>query len=164
MEVKATQKFVIMSPRKLRIVAGLVRELSTAEAFEKLPYVKKRAAGPLRKVIGTAIANAKQKNLNPEDLEFSEIQIGEGPMLKRWRAGARGRAKPYKRRMSHIRVVLRTTKSEIRNSKHETISNDKNSKSKTNKLKGPISLGKLKGNMEGKLDKSRSQKVKKKGK
>jgi hypothetical protein len=54
----------------------------------------------------TAIANAKQKDVNPSDLVFKEIQINEGPRLKRYRAGARGRAKPYKKRMSHIRIVL----------------------------------------------------------
>jgi len=106
MEIKATQKFVITSPRKLREVVALVKDLSPKDAVEILPYVQKRAAEPLRKVIKTAIANAKQVNINIEDLSLKEIQIGEGPKLKRWRAGARGRAKPYARRMSHIRVIL----------------------------------------------------------
>jgi len=106
MEIKATQKFVITSPRKLREVAALVRGLSPKDAVERLPYVQKRAAEPLRKVIRTAIANAKQANVDVEDLSLKEIQINEGPKLKRWRAGARGRAKPYAKRMSHIRVIL----------------------------------------------------------
>lgn len=106
MEIKATQKFVITSPRKLREVAALVRGLSPKDAVERLPYVQKRAAEPLRKVIRTAIANAKQANVDVEDLSLKEIQINDGPKLKRWRAGARGRAKPYAKRMSHIRVIL----------------------------------------------------------
>jgi large subunit ribosomal protein L22 len=106
MEIRATQKFVITSPRKLREVAALVRDLSPKDAVERLPYVQKRAAEPLRKVIRTAIANAKQANVDVEDLSLKEIQINEGPKLKRWRAGARGRAKPYEKRMSHIRVIL----------------------------------------------------------
>lgn len=112
MEIKAVQKFIVTTPRKLRPVAALIKDLTPTEAFEKLPYVKKRAAGPLRKVVGTAIANAKQQGLKEEDLIFKEIQINEGPRLKRWRAGAKGRAKPYKKRMSHIRVIL-TAKSEV---------------------------------------------------
>ena len=108
MEIKSVQKYLISSPRKLREVASLVRELTPSDAVERLPYLNKRASGPLRKVINTAIANAKQKGVSESDLVFKEIQINEGPRLKRFRAGARGRAKPYKRRMSHIRVVLET--------------------------------------------------------
>lgn len=108
MEVKATQKHILMSPRKLRIVAGLIKDMDPVTALQQLPFVGKRAAAPLGKVIGTAIANAKEKGISDSQLMFKEIQINEGPRLKRWRAGARGRAKPYKRRMSHIRVVLQT--------------------------------------------------------
>jgi large subunit ribosomal protein L22 len=113
MQIKATQKFVVMSPRKLRSVASLIKNLKPSEALVKLPYIKKRAVGPLGKVIRTAIANAKQLGFDSENLEFEEIQIGEGPRLKRWRAGARGRAKPYQKRMSHIRVVLTAKKEAV---------------------------------------------------
>lgn len=116
MEIKSVQKFVRMSPRKLRLVADLVRGLSPQEAIDVLPFSKKRAAGPISKVIKTAIANAKQIGVNVGDLEFKEIQINEGPRLKRWRAGARGRAKPYKKRMSHIRVVLEAREPKIKKS------------------------------------------------
>ena len=106
MEVVATQKFLRMSPRKLRLVVPLVKNLSPSQAVEVLPNVGKRAAGPLNKVIKTAIANAKDRKIDASHLIFKEIQINEGPRLKRFRAGARGRVKPYKKRMSHIRVVL----------------------------------------------------------
>lgn len=108
MEIKATQKYIIASPRKLREVTPLIKNLDPQDAVDRLPFVGKRAAEPLRKVILTAIANAKQKEINIKELVFKEIQINEGPRLKRFRAGARGRVKPYKRRMSHIRVVLTT--------------------------------------------------------
>ena len=108
MEFISTQKFVLTSPRKLREVVYMIKKLKPGEAVQKLPYAGKRAAEPLRKVVMTAIANAKQKDVSEENLIFKEIQIGEGPRLKRFRAGARGRAKPYKKRMSHIRVVLET--------------------------------------------------------
>lgn len=106
MQYSATQKFVKMTPRKLRLVANLVRGLPASEVVEFLPFVGKRAAGPVHKVIAAALAAAKDKGDSPDTLRVKEIQISEGPILKRWRAGARGRAKPYTRRMSHIRVVL----------------------------------------------------------
>lgn len=106
MEIKSVQKYIIASPQKIREVVPLIKGLSPAKAYEILPFTGKRTSDKLRKVIGTALANAKEKGAKEENLYFKEIQIGEGPRLKRWRAGARGMAKPYKRRMSHIRVVL----------------------------------------------------------
>ena len=108
MQIKSVQKNVRHSPRKLRLVAPLLKKMTPLEAYEKLPFVKKRAAEPLRKAIGTALANARQQGLSDTDLVFKEVQINEGPMLKRWRAGARGMAKPYNRRWSHIRIILET--------------------------------------------------------
>lgn len=112
MEIKATQKFVRMSPRKLRLVIPLVKNLPPAQALEILPHAGKRAAEPLAKVIRTAIANAKQQKVSESDLVFKEIEINEGPRLKRWKFGARGRVKPYARRMSHIRIILETKEPE----------------------------------------------------
>jgi len=107
MKFTATQKYILTSPRKLREITGIVNGLTPSTAFERLAYVDKAAALLVRKVIGTAIANAKQKSVSETDLVFQTLEIGEGPRLKRFRAGSRGRAKPYKRRMSHIRVVLK---------------------------------------------------------
>ena len=113
MDIIATQKYLILSPKKLREVAEIAKKLSPARALEVLPFIGKRAAGPLSKVIKSAIANAKVKGEAEGDLVFKEIQIGEGPRLKRWRAGAHGRAKPFKKRMSHIRVVLTSASREL---------------------------------------------------
>lgn len=115
MEVKTTQKFIRTTPRKLREVAALVRGLTPQEAIEILPHVGKRAATPLLKAIKTSVANVGEEDAG-KTIVFKEIQINEGPKLKRWRAGARGRAKPYKKRMSHIRIVL-TVKSKNKKSK-----------------------------------------------
>lgn len=106
MEAKSVQKFVRMSPRKLRLVVSLIKDMKPAEAVKVLPHVGKRAAEPLAKAIKTAIANAKVKGANEADLVFKEIQIGEGPRLKRGRAASKGRWHPYKRRMSHIRIIV----------------------------------------------------------
>lgn len=131
MEIRAIQKFVRMSPRKLRLVTHLVKKMSPSRALEVLPHLGKRAADPLRKVINTAIANAKVKKINESDLVFKEIQINEGPRLKRGHAGARGIYKPYQRKMSHIRVIL-TTKPEAISTKSQTKLNVKNKISKIN--------------------------------
>lgn len=108
MQAIATQKFVRMSPRKLRLVADMVRDLTPQRAVEILPQIGKRAGEPLGKVMKTAIANAKVKGISSADLIIKEIQINEGPRLKRGRPVSRGRWHPYKRRMSHIRIILKT--------------------------------------------------------
>jgi large subunit ribosomal protein L22 len=107
-EYKATQKYLIMSPRKLRLVVGLIKKMKPAEAIERLPFASRRAAGDLLKVIKSALANAKNQGVSETDLVFKEIQISEGPRLKRGKAASRGRWHPFKKRMSHIRVVLTT--------------------------------------------------------
>ena len=106
MEIKSVQKYIIASPKKIREVVPLIKKLSPAKAYEVLPFSGKRAGEKLRKVVGSALANARQKGIKEENLFFKEIQVSAGPKLKRWRAGARGMAKPYVKKLSHIRVVL----------------------------------------------------------
>ena len=126
----AVQKFIKMSPKKIRLVADKIRGMKPQKAVEILPFVGKRASEPLVKVIKTAIANAKVKNVSQENLEFKEIQINEGPRLKRGRPVSRGRWHPYKRRMSHIRVVLTTLKSQSPITKSQASSKSEKSKDK----------------------------------
>jgi large subunit ribosomal protein L22 len=134
MDIKAEQKYLLLSPRKLRPVADIIKKLTPTQAVERLPFVGKRGAEPLAKVIKQAIANARVKGLSDADLTFKEIQIGEGPRLKRGIPVSRGQWHPIKRRMSHIRVVLTTRKPEIQNPKLET--KPKNESSKTQNKKG----------------------------
>jgi large subunit ribosomal protein L22 len=160
MEIKQVQKYVITSPKKIREVVPMIKKLTPYEAYERLPFSGKRAGRILRKVIGTAIANAKQKGVSEKNLFFKEIQITDGPILRRWRAGARGMAKPYKKRMSHIRIVLGVREEE------KAVSSKKTSKKKsgvekakdTKKKRGIGSLVKI--NKKRKIKKS----VKKKSK
>jgi large subunit ribosomal protein L22 len=111
-EFIATQKYLIMSPRKVRLVVDLIKKMKPTEAIAKLPFVQKRAGESIAKVIKSALANAKNQGVSETDLVFKEIQIGEGPRLKRGRAASRGRWHAFKKRMSHIRVVLISTKKE----------------------------------------------------
>jgi large subunit ribosomal protein L22 len=109
-QFKATQKYLLMSPRKIRLVVGVIKKMKPAEAVEKLPFVQKRASAELAKVIKSAITSAKNAGVSETDLIFKEIQIGEGPRLKRGKAASRGMWHPFKRRMAHIRVILASTK------------------------------------------------------
>ncbi len=102
----STQKYLIMSPRKIRLVTDLIKKMKPVDAVEKLPFVQKRAGEAVAKVIKSALANARNQGASDVDLIFKEIQVGEGPRLKRGRAASRGRWHPFKHRMSHIRVVL----------------------------------------------------------
>jgi large subunit ribosomal protein L22 len=100
------QKFLLGSPRKLRLVVALIKKMKPVEAVEKLPFVAKKASSDLLKVIKSALANARFQGATDTDLVFKEIQVGQGPSLKRGRAASRGRWHPYKKRMSHITIVL----------------------------------------------------------
>lgn len=105
--MKAEAKYIRISPRKVRLVVDVIQGLTPQKAISYLKFVNKRAAAPLSKVIKSAIANAQNNfSLKSEDLKFKEIQVSEGPTLKRWQAVSRGRAHQIMKRTSHIKVVL----------------------------------------------------------
>ncbi len=110
MEFKSEQKHLLLSPRKIRPVVDVIKKMTPAKALESLPFIKKRASEYLFKVIKSATANAFQKGADINNLVFKEIQIGEGPRLKRGNPVSRGRWHPIKKRMSHIKVILMTKK------------------------------------------------------
>ena len=150
MEIISTQKYLVASPRKIREVARLIKNLSPNKAIERLPFVGKRATLYLKKVIVSAIANARQKGVTDESsLIFKEIQINEGPRLKRWNAGARGRAKPYKRRMAHIRIVLAVKEKEA-GKLSSSAGKSGDTKENKSKLKNQISKLQIKNKNEKK--------------
>jgi large subunit ribosomal protein L22 len=107
MEAKAVAKYIRMSPQKVRLVVDLVRGKKVQEAKNILLYTRKYAAGIVAKVIKSALANATQNpNIDENILYVKEIFVDQGPVLKRWRARAQGRAAGIKKRTSHITVVL----------------------------------------------------------
>lgn len=107
LEIRATEKYIRMSPRKIRLVADLVRERPVDEALALLRFLPQAAARPVAKAIRSAAANAEDVHgLSSSELYVSRIAADVGPTLKRYRAGARGRAKPILKRSSHISVVL----------------------------------------------------------
>jgi large subunit ribosomal protein L22 len=96
-----------MSPRKVGEVAALVRGRSAADALVILEHTPRRAALPVRKTIQSAVANAERNhNYKADTLQIIEITVNHGPRLKRYRPAAMGRALPFMKRTSHIRVVV----------------------------------------------------------
>ncbi len=107
MAVKAESKGVRMSPRKVGEVASLVRGRSVADALVILEHVPRRAALPVIKTIQSAAANATHNhNYKADGLRIVEITVNHGPRTKRFRPAAMGRALPYMKRSSHIRVLV----------------------------------------------------------
>jgi large subunit ribosomal protein L22 len=107
MEVKASLRNLRIAPRKVRLVADLVRGKSVAEAKLQLAFNKKRASEPVLKLINSAVANADHNfNIDTETLRIKSIMVDQGPMLKRFMPRAFGRAAEIQKRMSHIRLVL----------------------------------------------------------
>ena len=96
-----------MSPRKVAVVAALVRGRSVADALVILEHTPRRASIAVKKVIDSAKANADHNHgLKPDTLQITEISVTAGPRLKRYRPAAHGRALPFQRKTAHIRVVV----------------------------------------------------------
>jgi large subunit ribosomal protein L22 len=107
MNVQAVAKGVRMSPRKVGVVAALVRGRTVSDALVILEHTPRRSADPVYKAVASAKANAEHNhNLKPDTLKIVEISVSPGPRLKRYRPVARGMAHPFQRRTSHIRVVV----------------------------------------------------------
>ena len=107
-EVRASAKYVGISAQKVRLVVDLVRGRPADEALEMLSFVPKGAAGPVAKVLRTAIANAEENfGLNRAELVVAQAFADEAPTRKWRRFGARGRFKPLLRRSSHVTIVLK---------------------------------------------------------
>lgn len=108
MDTRATQKYIRMSPRKVRLVVDTVRGKPVKQALDMLKFMNRAAAREVAEAVKSAVANAEQNNhLDAEDLYIAEIYADKGPTAKRWQPGPRGRAKPILKRSSHITVVVR---------------------------------------------------------
>ena len=107
MAVLAVAKGVRMSPRKVAVVAALVRGRTVEDALVILEHTPRRSALAVSKVIASAKANADHNHgLKPGTLKITEITVTHGPRLKRFRPASHGRALPFMRRTSHIRVIV----------------------------------------------------------
>ena len=107
MQVTALAKGVRMSPRKVSLVASLVRGRTVADALVILEHTPKRAAKPVAKAIASAKANAiTNHKADEKSLVIEHLQVTAAARIKRFRPAAMGRALPYQKKTSHIKVVL----------------------------------------------------------
>jgi large subunit ribosomal protein L22 len=107
MPVTAKLKYLRIAPRKVRLVADLIRGKKVSQALNFLEFLPKKAAPPLLKLLKQAIANAKNNfQLDESNLYISKILVDEGPKLKRQMPRARGQADEIYKRTSHISLVL----------------------------------------------------------
>ncbi|MDD4894291.1 MAG: 50S ribosomal protein L22 [Candidatus Omnitrophica bacterium] len=106
MIAKAEAKFLRISPVKARQVVDLIRHKNVLAAAAILANLNKGPCAFLKKILKQAVANAKVKGFNPEQLYISKLVCNEGPRWKRFKAAAFGRAAPIKKRTSHISIEL----------------------------------------------------------
>lgn len=115
MSVKATARDVRISPRKVSVVADLVRNRTVEDALTILAHTPRRSAKPVKKVIESARANADHNHkLKPDTLKIVSISVTAGKSYKRFRPVARGAAHPYLLRSSHIFVEVDGDKREVK--------------------------------------------------
>jgi large subunit ribosomal protein L22 len=110
LEAKAVEKYLSMSPRKVKYIIDMVKDKKVEEAMDILTFTPRQAAEAVRKAIQSASANAmenfKEYKVHQEDLFIKEIFVTEGPTLKRFKPRARGKADRILKRSSHITVFV----------------------------------------------------------
>jgi large subunit ribosomal protein L22 len=109
MQARAYVRGITMSPRKMRVVANLVRGKSVEEAVAMLDLMPKKAAGLISKAIKSAAANAEDKSggdASVEDLRIHTIAVDGGPIAKRWMPRSMGRANRVNHKSSHLTIVV----------------------------------------------------------
>jgi len=107
MEVQALTRYARMSPKKVREVVRTIQGRKAADAVDLLTLIPRKSARLIVKTLKSAIANAENNNnLSADALTVKSAVVENGPVLKRFKAGARGTAMPRRKKMSHIRIVL----------------------------------------------------------
>jgi len=112
MEIQALTRNARMSPKKVREVARLIQGRSVPDALDYIALIPRKSARLIAKTLKSAVANAENNNnLSAATLTVHRALIENGPVLKRFKAGAKGSAKPRVKRMSHLRIILTDGKS-----------------------------------------------------
>lgn len=107
MEVKVKLNNLRIAPRKVRLVADLIRGKKIIDAQNLFAFTVNKPAKSLLKLLNSALASAKSNfQLDEKNLFVSKITVDEGPRLKRWHPMSRGRAYPIEKRTSHVTLVL----------------------------------------------------------
>jgi len=116
--MKAFLKNYRQSPRKVRLVAGLIKGKNVSEAITELDFLVKRAGEPIKKLLLSAIANAKQIGVEKENLFIKELRIDKGIIMKRMMPAAMGTGHRINKRTSHITLVLAENSEKAKPSKN----------------------------------------------
>ena len=104
---RATAKFIRIPPRKARLAADLIRGLDIESAAQQLTYCNMKAGHYLKKTLDSAVANAEmQQDARRDELFVIEVRVDEGPRLKRSKSKSKGGRAPFKKRMSHMTIVV----------------------------------------------------------
>ncbi len=109
MEATANLKYLRITPRKVRVVADLIRGKKVDAALNVLAFVEKRAAGPLQKLLRSAVANVDQKSKGQVDVDalyVKELTVDQGPSMRRFQPRAMGRAFKVMKKTSHISLTV----------------------------------------------------------
>jgi len=104
--MKAFLKNYRQSPRKVRLVAGLVKGKSVNEAIAELDFLAKRAGRPIKKLLLSAVANAKNMGIEAENLFIKELRVDKGIVMKRMMPAAMGTGHRINKRTSHLHLLL----------------------------------------------------------
>ena len=108
MEAKAQATFIRISPRKVKIVLDLIRNKPVEEAMAIVKFTPKSACEPIGKLLKSAVANAENNfNMDKSNLYVAQAMVCPGPIMKRIRPRAQGRAYRIEKRSSHITLVLK---------------------------------------------------------
>jgi large subunit ribosomal protein L22 len=110
MESRCVARYLRVAPRKMRLVADIVRGMSVNDAIALLKFTPRAGARPILKAIQSAVANIVNRenvrDVNPDELVIKTILVDEGPTLRRFMPRAMGRATPIRKRMSHLTITL----------------------------------------------------------
>ena len=106
MEARAIARYIRVSPRKAQLVARNVVGLAVEEAMNILQFTPNKAAGIIRKVMRSALANAEQAGSDVDALVVQQVVVNKGPTMKRFMPRSQGRANTILKRSSHITVIL----------------------------------------------------------
>ena len=107
MKVSSTLKYARISPQKARMIVDIIRGNKVMNATNTIKFMPQKAAGIIRKILDSAIANAENNNgADIDDLKVSQAYVNEAPTFKRFRARARGRGTRILKRNSHITIEL----------------------------------------------------------
>ena len=104
--MKAFLKNYRQSPRKVRLVASLVKGKNVAEAIAELDFLAKRSGLPIKKLLLSAVANAKQQGIEVDNLFIKELRVDKGIVMKRMMPAAMGSGHRINKRTSHLNILL----------------------------------------------------------